>query len=135
MPTLFTKIINGDIPGDIVYQDDEVTAFRDIHPQGPTHILIVPNKHMASVNEASPEDRQAEVGDGLVRCADELHRAGKLNEAVTLYRDLSQPTRPAAQRHRLQEGARHPRRRDRDRRRLDPGGRDRRRACRRRSRS
>lgn len=42
MSTLFTKIINGEIPGDIVYQDDYVVAFRDITPVAPTHVLIVP---------------------------------------------------------------------------------------------
>ena len=41
MPTLFTKIINGEIPGDIVYQDEHIVAFRDINPKAPTHILIV----------------------------------------------------------------------------------------------
>ena len=41
MPTLFTKIINGEIPGDIVYQNDHVVAFRDIAPKAPVHILIV----------------------------------------------------------------------------------------------
>lgn len=40
MPTLFTKIINGEIPGDIVYEDAHVVAFRDIDPQAPTHIVI-----------------------------------------------------------------------------------------------
>ncbi|HXH62192.1 MAG TPA: histidine triad nucleotide-binding protein [Fimbriimonadaceae bacterium] len=41
MPTLFTKIINGDIPADIVYQDEHVVAFRDIDPKAPVHVLIV----------------------------------------------------------------------------------------------
>lgn len=54
--TLFTKIINKEIPADILYQDDRATAFRDIHPQAPTHILIVPNKPIPSVNDVSEED-------------------------------------------------------------------------------
>ncbi len=54
--TLFTKIINKDIPADILFQDNRVTAFRDIHPQAPTHILIIPNKPVPSVNEATTED-------------------------------------------------------------------------------
>ena len=57
MTTLFAKIISGEIPGDIVYQDDEVTAFRDIHPQAPTHILIVPNKVIPTVNDLTEEDQ------------------------------------------------------------------------------
>ncbi len=47
---LFCKIIKGDIPGNIVYRDEQATAFRDINPAAPTHILIVPNKHIDSVN-------------------------------------------------------------------------------------
>ncbi len=54
--TLFTKIINHEIPADVLYQDDRATAFRDIHPQAPTHVLIVPNKPIPSVNEVSEED-------------------------------------------------------------------------------
>lgn len=46
MATLFTKIINGEIPADIVYQDDHVVAFRDIEPQAPVHILIVPRSEI-----------------------------------------------------------------------------------------
>jgi histidine triad (HIT) family protein len=58
MSTLFAKIINGDIPADIVYQDDLVTAFRDIEPQAPTHILIVPNKVIPTVNDLTAADEQ-----------------------------------------------------------------------------
>lgn len=56
MTTIFTKIINGDIPGDIVYRDDKVVAFKDINPQAPVHILIVPIKEIVSVRESSDED-------------------------------------------------------------------------------
>lgn len=56
MATIFSKIIAGEIPGDIVYQDELVTAFRDIEPQAPTHILIVPNKEIATVNEVTAVD-------------------------------------------------------------------------------
>ncbi|NLG72799.1 MAG: histidine triad nucleotide-binding protein [Chloroflexi bacterium] len=53
---IFCKIVAGEIPSEIVFKDDRVTAFRDIHPVAPTHILIVPNKHIASINELQPED-------------------------------------------------------------------------------
>lgn len=53
---LFTKIINREIPADIVFQDERVTAFRDINPQAPTHILIIPNKPIPSVGEVAGED-------------------------------------------------------------------------------
>ena len=57
--TLFTKIINREIPADILFQDDHVTAFRDIHPQAPSHILIIPNKPIPTVNDVSEEDEAA----------------------------------------------------------------------------
>ena len=46
---IFCRIISGEIPGDILYQDDEVIAFRDINPQAPTHILIMPKTHIPSL--------------------------------------------------------------------------------------
>ena len=55
---LFCKIIAGNIPSQKVFQDDQVTAFRDIHPVAPTHVLILPNKHIASVNALTPEDEK-----------------------------------------------------------------------------
>jgi histidine triad (HIT) family protein len=58
MPSLFTKIIQGDIPADIVYRDELVTAFRDINPAAPTHILIVPNKEIPTVNDLTEADEQ-----------------------------------------------------------------------------
>lgn len=54
--TLFEKIIARQIPADIVYEDEWCVAFRDIHPQAPVHVLVVPRKPIARVDEASPED-------------------------------------------------------------------------------
>ncbi len=56
MSTIFSKIIAGEIPADIVFQDDRVTAFADIAPQAPIHILIVPNKEIPTVNDIQEED-------------------------------------------------------------------------------
>ncbi|MBG3131400.1 purine nucleoside phosphoramidase [Proteus mirabilis] len=56
--TIFSKIIRGEIPAKIVFQDDTVTAFRDISPQAPTHILIIPNKLIPTVNDVTAEDEQ-----------------------------------------------------------------------------
>lgn len=53
---IFCKIINGELPSTNVYNDGQVTAFRDINPAAPTHILIVPKKHIDSVNELSVKD-------------------------------------------------------------------------------
>ncbi|MBN1983836.1 MAG: HIT domain-containing protein [Chitinivibrionales bacterium] len=56
--TIFTKIIHHQIPSDIVYQDESVTAFRDIHPKAPVHILIVPNTIIPTVNEVTADDEK-----------------------------------------------------------------------------
>lgn len=53
---IFCKIISGDIPSTTVYRDEQVTAFRDINPAAPTHVLIVPNKHIDSVNMLISDD-------------------------------------------------------------------------------
>lgn len=53
--TIFSKIVRGDMDADIVYQDELVTAFRDIQPQAPTHILIVPNEPIATVDDVQEE--------------------------------------------------------------------------------
>eukprot|EP00095_Tigriopus_kingsejongensis_P006287 snap_masked-scaffold35_size523699-processed-gene-1.23 protein:Tk06287 transcript:snap_masked-scaffold35_size523699-processed-gene-1.23-mRNA-1 annotation:"purine nucleoside phosphoramidase" len=57
--TLFSKIIKGEIPADVVFQDELVTAFRDINPAAPTHILIVPNKIIPTAADVQPEDELA----------------------------------------------------------------------------
>jgi histidine triad (HIT) family protein len=56
MSTIFSKIIQGESPADIIYQDEQVTAFRDINPQAAIHLLIVPNKEIPTVNDIEPED-------------------------------------------------------------------------------
>jgi histidine triad (HIT) family protein len=72
--TLFEKIIAREIPAQIVYEDDLVLAFRDIHPQAPTHALIVPKKPIPRVAEATAEDQQL-LGYLLLKAAEV---AGKL---------------------------------------------------------
>jgi len=57
--TIFSKIIRKELPSDMLYQDDLVTAFRDINPALPTHILIVPNEHIPSCNDVTPEHELA----------------------------------------------------------------------------
>jgi len=54
--TLFGKIIRREIPAEIVYEDDDVLAFRDINPQAPVHVLVIPHKHVASLAEAEKTD-------------------------------------------------------------------------------
>ena len=53
---LFCKIINGEIPTDKVYEDDEILAFKDINPKAPVHILVVPKKHIASAMDLKEND-------------------------------------------------------------------------------
>ena len=53
---IFCKIIKGEAPATIVYKDEEIIAFRDLHPVASTHLLIVPVKHIVSVNDVLPED-------------------------------------------------------------------------------
>lgn len=55
---LFCKIIAGEIPSRNVFRNEQVTAFRDLHPAAPTHILIVPNRHIDSVNTLTSDDEQ-----------------------------------------------------------------------------
>ena len=55
MDCIFCRIVTGEVPADIVYQDNSVTAFRDISPQAPVHILIVPNQHLVSIGDIRPE--------------------------------------------------------------------------------
>ena len=62
---LFCKIVSGDIPADIVYESDEVIAFRDINPQAPTHVLIIPRQHIATINNLDAGDA-ATVGNLFV---------------------------------------------------------------------
>lgn len=56
--TIFAKIVRKEIPAQIVYQDEDVTAFRDLNPAAPTHILIVPNKIIPTLNDATADDER-----------------------------------------------------------------------------
>lgn len=59
---LFCSIFSGDIPADRVYESDNVVGFRDINPQAPTHVLIIPRRHIATINDLAPGDESV-VGD------------------------------------------------------------------------
>lgn len=65
---LFCKIIAGEIKGAIVYQDERIVALADINPQAPTHLLVLPRRHISSLNELSPAD-DALVGEMTRRAA------------------------------------------------------------------
>lgn len=72
MPSIFSLILSGRIPADIVHQDELVTAFRDVSPTALTHILIVPNQEIASLDELEPN--QAEVAGRMLLVARDLAR-------------------------------------------------------------
>lgn len=71
--TIFSKIIAREIPADIVFEDDRVLAFRDIAPQAPTHILVIPKAAIATANDITEAD-EALVGH-MVRVAADIARA------------------------------------------------------------
>ena len=65
--TIFSKIIRRELPADIVYEDDDVLAFRDINPQAPVHVLVIPKAEIATVNDIQPH--QAELVGKMVLAA------------------------------------------------------------------
>ena len=83
MPTLFERIISGELPAQFVYKDDRVVAFRDIHPRAPTHILIVPNKAIPTANEATVED-EALIGHMFVVAAQIARSEGIADDGYRL---------------------------------------------------
>lgn len=73
--TIFTKIINGDIPADIVYQDDDCICIKDIQPQAPTHLLVIPKKPIACLAKATVEDTML-LGNLMLRVGDIARQCG-----------------------------------------------------------
>ncbi len=75
---IFCKIVGGQIPAGIVFQNDQVTAFRDVNPQMPVHVLVVPNQHIANTEALEPE-HDTIVG-AVVRAAREIARQEGLSQ-------------------------------------------------------
>jgi histidine triad (HIT) family protein len=82
MDCIFCKIVAGEIPSDKLYEDEELIAFRDINPQAPIHILIIPKLHIASINELTTEHQKLMAG--LILAAKKL--ADRENIANSGYR-------------------------------------------------
>lgn len=82
MATIFGKVIRREIPADIVYEDELCLAFRDINPQAPTHVLLVPKKEIARLADAQPED-QALLGH-LLLAANKIARELGIDGAFRL---------------------------------------------------
>jgi len=75
---LFCKVVAGQVPATLVFQNDHVVAFKDLTPRAPTHVLIVPRRHIATLNELSPEDDPL-VGE-MVRAAAAIAKEQGLSE-------------------------------------------------------
>ncbi|MEN9733487.1 MAG: hypothetical protein RLZ45_1482 [Verrucomicrobiota bacterium] len=73
--TLFERIIAREIPADIVYEDDRVIAIRDIHPQAPVHVLLIPKRPIPRVGAAKPEDQEV-LGHLLLKAGEVARRLG-----------------------------------------------------------
>ena len=78
MDCIFCRIISGEIPSDILYQDEQVVAFRDINPKAPVHLLLVTRKHIESVAELSEDE--ASIMGHLVTVANRLAREAGISE-------------------------------------------------------
>ncbi len=79
MDCLFCKIINGEIPAKIVYNDEHIMAFADIAPRAPLHFLIIPKKHIATINDTQSDD--AELLGNLILTAKNLAEEQGLSES------------------------------------------------------
>ncbi|MFC3094359.1 histidine triad nucleotide-binding protein [Alteromonas sediminis] len=77
--TIFTKIINKEIPADILYEDEQSLAFKDINPQAPVHFLVIPKKAIATINDITPDDREV-VGHLSVVAAKVAQKLGIADE-------------------------------------------------------
>jgi len=75
---IFCKMANGEIRPDVVYEDDQVLAFRDLNPQAPTHVLVIPRRHIGTLNELGPSD--AELVGRLFLAAREVAQAEGIAE-------------------------------------------------------
>ena len=76
---LFCKILAGEIPAEIIYESDTAVAFRDINPQAPTHVLVIPRKHISTINDIEPDD-QAIVGSLYMAAKEIAAEAGHADE-------------------------------------------------------
>ena len=92
---LFCKIINREIPASIVYEDDRVLAFNDINPQGPTHVLVVPKRHVATLNDLSQED-DVMVGELVRRAGSQPTAASRPAGFVLSSTPITTPGRPSS---------------------------------------
>lgn len=90
---LFCKMVSGEIKPDVVYQDDAVFAFKDINPQAPVHVLVIPKRHITTLNDLGPQD--AELAGRLTLTA--VNIAKEMGIADAGYRTLINTNREGGQ--------------------------------------
>jgi len=73
---IFCQIASGEIAGNVVYRDEHVTAFRDLNPQAPTHVLVIPNRHVAHIGELADPQLSHRLLAAAVRIAADEHLEG-----------------------------------------------------------
>ncbi|RUR07939.1 histidine triad nucleotide-binding protein [Legionella sp. km772] len=78
MDCLFCKIAQGKIPASVIFEDADIMAFRDIKPQAPTHLLVIPKRHIATLNDVQNND--ASLLGSMILCAKQLAKAEGLSE-------------------------------------------------------
>ncbi len=93
MPTLFEKIIAGDLPATVLYRDPRVIAFLDIRPAAPVHILIVPNKPIPTANDIADEDESL-IGHMFIVARDLARQQGIAEERLSADHQLQCAWRP-----------------------------------------
>jgi len=86
---LFCKIRDGQIPARVVYRDEVCMAFEDINPQAPTHVLFIPLRHIATVNDLTPEDRET-VGHLYIAAAKLAQQRGHAERGYRLVMNCNQ---------------------------------------------
>jgi histidine triad (HIT) family protein len=82
--TIFKKIIDKEIPADVVFEDEHCLAFRDISPQAPIHILLIPKKEIRSLNDLSPGEDKALLGHMMVKASEIAKNEGVGDEGYRL---------------------------------------------------
>ncbi len=86
---LFCKILAGDIPADVIYESDSAIAFRDVNPKAPVHVLIIPRKHIATINDLDASDA-AMVGSMLMAAKEIAHDEGLADDGYRVVMNCNQ---------------------------------------------
>jgi histidine triad (HIT) family protein len=89
MATLFSKIISKEIPAKIVYEDELCMAFHDIHPQAPTHVLLIPKKEIRSMAEVTPADKEI-LGHLMVKASEIAQQLGIAEKGFRIVTNTNQ---------------------------------------------